>query len=181
MSYHERRSIRLKNYDYRSSAIYFITICTNHKDMIFGKIKTGKMILNDFGIIARMEWIRTARIRTYVELDAFIIMPDHVHGIIAIKSRGMASHAHDSLPQDTHTHLTHNIMINRQFGKPIKHSLSTIIGAYKSSVTREINRLRNRPGQIVWQRNFFEHIIRNEKELFATRKYVIENPGRFKY
>ena len=167
--------------------------------MIFGKIKNGKMILNDFGIIARREWIRTARIRTYVELDAFIIMPDHVHGIIAIKSRGMASHAHDSspqnthaqltqnthahdsLPQNTHTHLTHNIMINRQFGKPIKHSLSTIIGAYKSSVTREINRLRNRPGQIVWQRNFFEHIIRNEKELFATRKYVIENPGKFKY
>jgi len=177
MSYHERRSIRLKKYDYRASAIYFITICTNHKDMIFGNIKNGKMSLNDFGIIAHREWIRTAKIRTYVELDAFIIMPNHVHGIIAIKRpnddkcRGMACHAH----------VTHNALINRKFGKPVRQSLSAIIGSYKSSVTREINRFRNRPGQIVWQRNYFEHIIRNEKELFATRKYVLENPGKFKY
>ena len=75
MSYHQRRSIRLKNYDYRSDGIYFITICTNCRDKIFGWLKNGKMILNKFGIIAQRELIRTAQIRTYVELDAFIIMP----------------------------------------------------------------------------------------------------------
>jgi putative transposase len=99
MSHRERRSIRLKKYDYRSNALYFVTICTNRKNIIFGRIKNGKLILNDFGKIARREWIRTARIRTYVELDAFIIMPDHIHGIILINEnnhdqcRGMACHA----------------------------------------------------------------------------------------
>jgi REP element-mobilizing transposase RayT len=140
--------------------------------MIFGDIKNGKVLLNEYGLIARREWIKTARIRTYVELDAFIIMPDHVHGIILIKGfdhdkcRGMACHAHSK----------HRPIIYRKFSKPVQQSLSTIIGSYKSSVSREINKLRNRPGEIVWQRYYFEHIIRNEHELMAIRKYIINNP-----
>jgi len=175
MSYHERRSIRLKRYDYRSNAYYYITICTISKDLILGHVKNGNVVLNNFGIIAHREWIKTGRIRTYVELDAFIIMPNHVHGIIVIKGhdhdqcRGMACHAHTKNKQ----------IINRKFGKPIKQSLSTIIGSYKSSVSREINKLRNRPGEIFWQRNYFEHIIRNEHELMAIHKYIINNPGNF--
>ncbi len=176
MSYHERRSIRLKRYDYRSTAYYYITICTNGKDMIFGHIKNGKAVLNDSGIIARREWIKTAQIRTYVDIDAFIIMPNHIHGIIVIKGynyalcRGMACHAH----------LKHSPMVNRKFSKPIKRSLSSIIGAYKSSVSREINKLCKIPGQTVWQRNYFERIIRTENELFAMRKYIIINPKGYK-
>jgi REP element-mobilizing transposase RayT len=175
MSYHERQTIRLKNYDYRSDALYYITICTNGHNMIFGDIKNGQMLLNDYGIIARKEWIKTARIRTYVDLDAFIIMPDHIHGIMVIKNqkfnpcRGMACHAH----------AIRSTLVNRKFSHPIKQSLSSIIGLYKSSVTREINKLRSRPGLIVWQRNYYEHIILNEKELFATRKYMMNNPKKY--
>jgi putative transposase len=197
MSHRGRRSIRLKKYDYRSNALYFVTICTNRKDIIFGQIKNDKLILNDFGKIARREWIKTTRIRTYVELDAFIIMPDHIHGIILINEnnhdqcRGMACHAHFKnntylAPNNTrhatcygcNTHFKNNTKMIRKFSHPIKQSLSTIIGAYKSAVTKEINKLRNKSGRSVWQRNYYEHIIRNEKELFAVRQYIIANPKK---
>ena len=75
-------------------------------------------------------------------------------------------------------HIKNNTKMFRKFGHPIKQSLSTIIGAYKSAVTKEINKLRNKPGRSVWQRNYYEHIIRNEKELFAVRQYIIANPKK---
>jgi REP element-mobilizing transposase RayT len=176
MSYHERRTIRLKNYDYSSDALYYVTICTTGNNEIFGGIKNGRMLLNEYGIIARKEWFKTARIRTYVDLDAFIILPDHIHGIIVIKNqkfdqcRGMACHAQP----------IHSTFVNRKFSNPINQSLSSIIGCYKSSVTREINKLRSSPGRTIWQRNYYEHIIRNEKELFAARKYIMNNPKKYK-
>jgi REP element-mobilizing transposase RayT len=176
MSYHERCTHRIKNYDYRSSAIYYITLCTSGKDKIFGTIINGKIELNRYGTIARKEWIKTAHIRTYVVLDTFVIMPDHIHSIIWIKNlkidhcRGMACHAHE---------IQHKF-VNRTFGKPIKQSLSSIIGSYKSAVSREINKIRNTPGKTIWQRNFFENIIQNESELFATRKYIADNPKNYK-
>jgi len=176
MSYHERRTIRLKKYDYSSDASYYVTICTTGNNMIFGEIKNGRMLLNEYGIIARKEWIKTARIRTYVDLDTFIILPDHIHGIIVIKNqkfdqcRGMACHAQP----------IRSTFVNRKFSNPIKQSLSSIIGSYKSSVTREINKVKSRPGLTVWQRNFYERIIRNEKELLAARKYIINNPKKYK-
>ena len=77
-------SIRLKCYDYCSDGIYFVTICTYRKEKVFGKIEKNKVILNEYGKIAQNEWIKTAQIRTYVILDAFVIMPDHMHGIIII-------------------------------------------------------------------------------------------------
>ena len=156
--------------------MYYITICTNGKEQIFGSIKNGKMILNNYGRIARRELINTARIRTNVVLDVFIIMPDHIHSIIKINNlnitscRGMACHAH----------LSYNAYYIRKFGNPIKNSLSSIIGSFKSSVSREINKTRNTMDQTVWQRNYFEHIIRNEKELYAVRKYIINNPKNYK-
>ena len=79
-----------------------------------------------------------------------------------------------------HAHSKYSTIIRRKFSKPIKQSLSAIVGSYKSSVSREINKLRSRPGQIVWQRNYFERVIRDEKELYAIRKYIINNPGEFK-
>jgi REP element-mobilizing transposase RayT len=84
MSYHQRRSKRLKGYNYCSTGIYFVTICTDHSENVFGRIKNNKIILNKFGITAQNEWIKTSQIRTYVELDAFIIMPNHLHGILKI-------------------------------------------------------------------------------------------------
>jgi len=84
MSYHQRRSKRLKGYNYYSNGIYFVTICVDHNEDILGRINNNKMVLNEFGIIARDEWIKTSQFRTYVELDTFIFMPNHIHGIIKI-------------------------------------------------------------------------------------------------
>ena len=162
MGYRKRRSIRLNGYNYCSSGIYFVTICTQGRENKFGRIENKKIVLNKYGIVARNEWIRTAQIRANIIVDTFIIMPDHMHGILVLShvddhfddmypGRGMMHHAP--------TAPIHNMMIKRQFGKPIPNSLPTIIGAYKSSVTREINKLCNTPGQMIWQRNYFERIV----------------------
>ena len=81
---HHRRSIRLKGYDYSSSGAYFVTICVHNRQLMFGEISDGKIMLNEYGRIARQEWIRTPEIRGYVELDEFVIMPNHMHGIIIL-------------------------------------------------------------------------------------------------
>jgi len=181
---HHRRSIRLKYYDYQSEGIYFVTICTKYRSRIFGRIKNGKMILNKFGMIAYDEWIKTTQLRDYVKIDEFVIMPDHMHGILIISRgddfdsgtnpsrRGMMHHAPTNI-------LAQNIPktpTQRQFAKPIKNSLPTIVSMYKASVTRKINCLRKTPGGVIWQRNYHERIIRDERQLILTRKYIINNP-----
>jgi REP element-mobilizing transposase RayT len=182
MGYRGRRSIRLAWYDYRTVGFYFVTICTNNKENVFGWIENNKMVLNKYGIIARNEWIKISQIRTYVALDIFIIMPDHVHGILKIKnhgddrrdirnSRGMARHAPTNIRY---------MKTNRRFAQPIARSLPTIIGAYKSSVTREINKLRNTWCETIWQRNYYELIIRSSPELMVIRKYIRNNPENHK-
>jgi REP element-mobilizing transposase RayT len=190
---HNRRSIRLRHYDYQKDGILFVTICTYHKRAIFGRVINGRMQLNEIGKIARDEWIKTAQLRDYVKIDAFVIMPDHMHGLLVISRgddydfstnlsrRGMMHHAPTA---KSTTYFEYNFetpsnrdgLIPRQFSKPVKQSLWTIVGTYKAAVTRKINRLRNTPGGIIWQRNFYETIIRNEKHLFLVRQYIINNP-----
>jgi putative transposase len=165
---HHRRSIRLKDYDYTNPGVYFVTICTWNRECLFGDIVNGGMQLNDFGEIVIREWRYTGDIRrTNVELDEFVIMPNHVHGILTIISgngcRGMARHAPTV----------------RQFANPVAQSLSSIIGSFKSAVTRQINISRNHPGMPVWQRNYYEHIIRNETEMDRIRQYIIHNPSQW--
>jgi REP-associated tyrosine transposase len=82
---HHRRSVRLKNYDYSQRGLYFITICTNNRVCLFGEVKNDEIILNDAGEIARVEWFKTERLRPDVKCDAFVIMPNHVHGIVVIR------------------------------------------------------------------------------------------------
>jgi putative transposase len=121
------------------------------------------MKLDLLGQIVYKEWINTSKIRSKVELDQFVIMPNHLHGIIIlddILSKGMARHA---LTEDKH-----------QFGKPIAGSLSIIIGAFQSAATKQIHKIK--PNMSVWHRNFYEHIIRNDEELYNIRKYIIDNP-----
>ena len=122
------------------------------------------MRLNEYGKVVQREWMCTGDIRPNVDMDECVVMPNHFHGIVIINAgnicRGMARHA----------------PAGRQFAKPIANSLSTIIGAFKSAATKSINILRNAPGMPVWQRNYFEHVIRNGKELFRIREYIRFNP-----
>ncbi len=174
MGYRERRSIRLNGYNYCSSGIYFVTICTTDKKNVFGRIENKKIALNNFGIIARNEWLKTAHIRTYVELDTFIIMPNHVHGILVITNNvaykemlpyvgATGSVAQKSIEPKSVAHVTL---------KP--ESLGSIIGQYKSVVSKKIRKMGM--NDFHWQRNYYDRVIRNDAELFAIRKYILNNP-----
>ncbi|MBP9727470.1 MAG: transposase [Gammaproteobacteria bacterium] len=154
-----RRSIRLKYYNYSQNGAYFITLCTHHRQCLFGKIEHNLMLLNQFGEIVRDEWIKSFEIRKEILIDEFVIMPNHFHCIVFI------SH---SVP-----------LKNKDFSRvigPSNKSIGALISGFKSVVTTKINQVRNTPFQLVWQRNYHEHIIRNEKSLQNIREYTKNNP-----
>ena len=164
---HHRRSIRLKGYDYTQPGAYFITICTQDRAFLFGEVVDGEMRLNEYGRIAWGCWKEIPLHFPQAELDAFVVMPNHVHGIIVIAGVG-ATHA-SPLPLSSDA---------RPRG-PQRQSVSSIVGSFKSAVTRRINEYRCTPGAPVWQRNYYEHIIRDEKSLNRIREYIVTNPMRW--
>ncbi|MCI5160790.1 MAG: transposase [Candidatus Electrothrix sp. AX5] len=161
---HRRRSIRLRNYDYSQAGAYFVTICTQHRECLFGEITDGTMQLNAAGSIVADQWMKTGDIRKEIELDAWTVMPNHFHWIaVLIDGKGTARRAPTT----------------ERFGKPVSGSIPTIVRAFKSAVTKHINILRNTPGMKLWQRNYWEHIIRDENELYRIREYIQNNPTRW--
>ncbi len=161
---HNRRPIRLHGYDYRQAGAYFVTICTHNRAPLFGEIQGDTMRLNEAGKIAEKVWRGIPDHFDNVDIDAFIVMPNHVHGIIVIThTRVGARHA-------SPLHHAH---------QPSKGTLGTIVGSYKSAVSKQINRMRDTPGSPVWQRNYYEHIIRNESALHDIRHYIIHNPAKW--
>ncbi len=160
-----RKSIRLKNYNYSQPGMYYVTICVNNRKYLFGDIYNEKMILNKYGRIIQKEWCKTEKIRKNIELDEFIIMPNHIHGIINIVR------AHCNVP--VHNHV-------EKFGCSTPNSIPTIVKLFKSTTTKQINQLRNMPKQPIWQRNYYEHTIRTEFNLNRIRHYILDNPGNWK-
>ena len=169
---HPRRSIRLKEHDYSQAGAYFVTICTHERKLLFGDIFESQMILRGIGKIAKTEWLRTAEIRKNIFIDEFIIMPNHLHGNIFINDPddvgAQAVGAHGNVP-------LHSAQTER-FGKSTYNSIPTIVKLFKSTVTKQINGLRNTPGQPVWQLNYFERVIRDEDQLNRIREYIRYNP-----
>ncbi len=163
---HHRRSIRLKGYDYSLPGRYFVTLNTQNRACLFGKIVKGKIILNVMGEIVFENWIQTPKIRTTVSLDEFVIMPDHLHGIIIIEetSTGVSRYA----PSEEHSDTP-------MFRSPSR-TLGAIIRGFKSSSTKAINQFREAPGIKLWQRDYYDHIIRNDKDLNRIRRYIQNNP-----
>lgn len=163
-----RRSIRLRGYDYSSDGWYFVTICTYNRGCIFGDVVKEKMELHDVGKVVEEEWLRTREIRANVELDMFVVMPNHVHGIIVIKNDVVGATRRVAPTRGTHPTL--------QSG-----SLGAIIGQFKSVSAKRINKIRHAPGAPLWQRGYYEHIVRNENDLNRLRRYIAENPARWFY
>jgi len=162
-------SARLKGWDYSTPWWYFITI--NAKDHIcyFGEIKGGEMILNDIGRIIKEEWLKTAGIRTNINLDKHVVMPNHFHGIITIKGPDVETHrvrlqAH---PEETNKENPDTIT---EVERIVKNDLGNIIKGFKSAATRRIWEAGNK--SFAWQPRFYDRIIRNENELYFTRKYI---------
>lgn len=160
---HRRRFIRLPDYDYAQTWSYFITVCIQDRDCLFGEVVDGEMRLNEAGVIVHEEWLRTEAIRPEVKLDIFQVMPNHVHGIvfITVGTPGMVG-AHGCAP------------LHRA-----PKSLGSLVAGFKSAATKRINQARGTPGQPVWQRNYYERVIRNERELDAMRQYILDNPAKW--
>ncbi|MCF7873319.1 MAG: transposase [Candidatus Omnitrophica bacterium] len=161
----KRRSIRLKEYDYAQQGAYFVTICVNNRKCLFGDVFNGEMILNERGRIVQQEWHKTGKIRKNIELDEFVIMPNHLHGIINIVGAHCNVPLHDRI---------------EQFGRSTSNSIPTIVKLFKSTTTKQINIIRNTAGIRLWQRNYYEHVIRNEFELNCIREYIATNPANWK-
>jgi REP element-mobilizing transposase RayT len=170
---HHRRSIRLKGYDYSRSGAYFVTIVTHERKSLFGEITNGLMILNEFGLVTRQMWKKLSDRFQNVELGAFVVMPNHIHGIILLDEtrRGIAGSAADSDGR-----ISRYAPTERQFGKMVPGSIPAIVRAYKSSVTYRINLMRQLRNAPVWQRNYYEHIVRDEAEANRIHLYIESNP-----
>jgi putative transposase len=170
---HTRRSIRLQEYDYSQPGGYFVTVVTHHRACIFGEVIGGKMKLNDYGKIASTEWLRTPTLRTNVQAyeEEFVVMPNHIHGIIWITEADEHCKGAATLRPYYNKDTIKDNKIN-----VLPKSLGAIVRSYKSSVTYQINMIRKSPGGHVWQRNYYEHILRGEADWETIHKYMLVNP-----
>ncbi len=200
---HHRRSIRLKGYDYSKAGLYFITICCQDRSCRFGHVDNDEMVLNEFGHIAYNEWCNLPKRFANFDLDVFQIMPNHMHGIIALNDTVGAGFT----PAQNGDNTEYNIpaqngsvdqnqndadIIQGARASPaptVGASVSDIVGAYKSLVANgcldiwkfkwaEVNPAPTM-GKL-WQRDFYEHIIRNEQSYQTISNYIIENPAKWK-
>jgi len=172
----KRRSIRLKEYDYSQPGAYFITICTQDKVCLFGAKHENKILLSESGKIAEKCWQQIAEHFPNVLLDAFVVMPNHVHGIllITVPDRFVgATHASpSSQPTGKADRATHESPLPRG---PSAKSIGAIVGTYKATVSKQVHERNSRKDRL-WQRSYYERVIRNDNELEKTREYIINNP-----
>jgi len=152
-----RKSIRLKNYDYSSNGSYFITILTKQRAPILGKYFEECFIESEVGRIVNECWIQIPNHFESIMIDTYIIMPNHIHGILSInKESNNSGHIYNT------------------YSKPIPRSVCTVVQAFKASVTREAK--KKRLANLVWHKNYYEHVIRDENELTKCREYITNNP-----
>jgi len=177
---HHRRSIRLPDYNYAQSGAYFVTICTHQKQCWFGDIKQSKMQINQIGQIVMQEWLKSSEIRQEIELDEWVLMPNHLHGIVWIKNqaedqkKGLNSEGLNSEGLNSEGLHRKPLRIEKICLK--SRSLGSFINGFKCSVTRCINRIRNNSDIPFWQRNYYESVIRDEQDLSNIRQYIYDNP-----
>ncbi len=170
-----RKNIRLKGYDYSSKGLYFITICTKDREYYLGKINNQKFEYSPIGAIAYTYWNEIPKHFKNIRLGEFIIMPNHIHGIIEIVQprHGVAPQS----PQESPVGSSHGMTNKNEFGKTIPGSISAIIGQYKSSVTRWCNK---NDYNFAWQSRFHDHIIRGESDFNRIEQYIINNVANWR-
>jgi len=169
-----RRSLRLPEYDYGATGAYFITICTKERISLFGEIERGNMTLNEFGNIVASCWSDLPRHFPNIQLDCFIVMPNHIHGLIEITDKRPANSVGAQHAAPVPSAPVHHSPRNVQPG-----SLGAIVRSFKAASSRRINLLSGTPGATIWQRNYYEHVIRGESELQRVREYIVNNPARW--
>ena len=159
---HRRRSIRLKGYDYSRPGAYFVTIVVHDRLCLFGDVVDGEMRLNEAGglIVEAWEWLEERY--PYVELDAYVVMPNHLHGIVVLTDEGWEGD--DGGPR--------NVPMGRK-------TLGRLVGAFKTVSTKRFNGMQGTPGERLWQRDFYERVIRDDRELDLIREYIEGNPAKW--
>ncbi|MDP9372578.1 MAG: transposase [Chloroflexota bacterium] len=175
---HHRRSIRLKGYDYSQPGAYFVTICVRWRERLLGEVVDGETRPNAYGAIVARCWDDLPRHYPTVELDAFVVMPNHIHGIIVLT---------DPLPNDVGAGLKPApppdggtpARMREGVEEESRQALSEIVRAFKTFSARRINEARGAVGTPVWQRGYWDHIIRNERSLRRFQTYIIDNPARW--
>jgi putative transposase len=191
---HHRRSIRLKGYDYTRCGVYYVTICTYKRECLFGEVVDGNMMLNPFGRVVATYWERLPRHFPRVQLGTWVVMPNHIHGIIIITDDddGDAGRGEAFLqPYSITTGVEDDRIESRQspdaecpaptmVANAPSGSVAAIIGNVKSTITRRINQMRHTPGAEVWQRNYWENIIRTPESHARIEDYIFANPARWR-
>ncbi|MBS4000646.1 MAG: hypothetical protein KGZ71_09205 [Desulfobulbaceae bacterium] len=188
MNRYRNGSARLQKWDYGWNASYFITICTYDRKLFFGNISDCVMILNDIGQIAKKFWFEIPNHFEFVELGAFVVMPNHIHGIIIInktddhcRDKAMPDNRRDKAlpcPYGDDVVDTDKTIGQSRFRNPGKNNISSIIGSYKSVVTKH-SRLIN--PEFAWQSRFYDHIIRDDKSFKNISKYIDDNPAKWDF
>jgi len=158
--------MRLKDYDYSQPGAYFITICTHNRACILGEVVNGEMQLSQYGNIANENWEDIPGHFANVEIDGLVVMPNHIHGIIALTDDRRGG---ETPPNGKGTE---TVPLRRP-------TLGRIVAYFKYQTTKSINRIRHTPGDRVWQRSYYEHVIRNESDLAQTKEYLENNPLRW--
>ena len=175
-----RRSIRLKGYDYSQAGAYYVTIVTWHREFLFGDVVNGEMKLNKVGKIVEWEWLELPKRLSYIELVTHVVMPNHFHGILYIHETVGATRQGQTMSLSGRESVQ-TITPEGIDGSPLPHgpkpaSLGAIIAQFKSRVTKRIWKFSEFKNTPIWQRNYHEHIIRNEKDLQNKTDYVNANP-----
>jgi len=185
---HHRRSIRLRNYDYSSAGAYFVTILVKDRECLLGEIVHGEMRLSEIGEVVRDIWESLPERYPGVELDESVIMPNHKHGIIVItpEAEQMATKASDGFAREGVAYSVRAVH-EPPLRTPVDPALPSaqdrrrmllpkIIGYFKMNVAKRANQIRLMPGMPFWQRDYYEHVIRDEADLRRIRDYIASNP-----
>jgi putative transposase len=152
----QRKQTRLAGYDYAQLGWYYITLCTQGGACIFGSVLDGRVVYNDAGTVVETAWQRSFDLRAELTLDSWVLMPNHVHAVVVIRPTA-------------ETETRHSASL-----KP--RSLSSFIAGFKGASARAVNNIRRTPGRPVWQRGYYEHVVRTEEALDEIRKYIMGNP-----
>jgi putative transposase len=170
---HHRRSTRLNGWDYTSPGAYFVTLCVHERVQLFGKIVDGKMRLNELGQYVQEYWCEIPAHFAHAQLDEYVIMPNHLHGIIHLRDASAMF-----VGANNHSPLQKQQTSQQTFPKcGTSRTIGSIIRGFKIGVTKCVRDKTS--GAVVWQRNYYDHISRDEKELFRFRQYIRRNPANW--
>lgn len=173
---HHRRSIRMLAYDYAQPGAYFVTLCTHNRESLFGDIVDGVMCLNTCGQIVQACWRAIPQHISFAWLDVFVVMPNHFHAIVRIVEKVSCQGEASPICQGNIKPRSDASPLHRMPHGTTSGSLSAIVQNFKSVTARKINCIKQESATGVWQRSYYEHVIRNEDELNAIRQYMENNP-----